>query len=126
MGTYWLRQARRQTLALSDQVMDQMLPKAIELEAQVEKVEEQLANAQNTIRALQAEIENLKNHQGRETSHGKLPTGTLTATRRTARARAIASARAARARKAKHRSATAAATAVAAGTSMTEEVETTP
>ena len=45
-----------------------MVQKAIELEVQVEKVKEQLENAQDTIRALQAEIKDLKNHYGRETS----------------------------------------------------------
>ena len=48
-----------------------MVQKAIELEAQLEKVKEQLANAQDTIRVLQAEIKDLGlQNQGRETSHG--------------------------------------------------------
>ena len=46
-----------------------VVQKAIELEAQLEKVKEQLANAQNTISVLQVEIKDLQN-QGRETSHG--------------------------------------------------------
>ena len=46
-----------------------VVQKAIELEVKLENAEEQLANAQDTIRALQAKIKDLKN-QGREITNG--------------------------------------------------------
>ena len=46
-----------------------VMQRAIELEVKLENAEEQIANAHDTIRALQAEIKDLKN-QGREITNG--------------------------------------------------------